>query len=336
MYTDILEAARDKMGKPNPIIDELLYSFCSGAAYWYVRNVEPEEVFDVVWRALQDYATGKTLREFLVDYGLATLIPDVKRYVDRVTLFRSRNAALGMAPELSTLFTGDRASQSTFGVQNELNNLGGSWKSLISYVRVWAFLMRDWNAEMKLPPGDNVKQEFRKFTVSLSVPGVHASSRVHFPVWGWDVTIGKVRSIYLGLLVSGQKQDALRFALVYNSDLVGDKGWPGQRPYLFSLDRDVGSAHHMNLDMEHTDVLSMVLKMYESARVGPNYPLAFLRDRDICFSCGYKKACYGNKGNTFMSAAVHQMIQENERERNFLTGYRRKSQASSGAWNEDA
>src|SRR3990170_3770875 len=155
MYTDLFVAAKDKMGRPNPIMAALLYSFCPGAAYWYVRNVQPEEVVDVVWRALEDYATGKTMREFLEGYGLATLIPDIKKYIEQVTLFRSRYTALGMAPELSTLFTGDRASQSTYGVQNELNNLGGSWKSLISYVRVWAFLMRDWKAEMKMPSGNN-------------------------------------------------------------------------------------------------------------------------------------------------------------------------------------
>ena len=336
MYTDLFEAARDKLGKPNPIMAALLYTFCPAAAHWYVRNVQPEQVFDVVWRALEDYATGKSMVECLEGYGLATLIPDVKRYIEQVTLFRSRHTAIGTAPELTILFKGDRSGQSVFGLQNQLNNLGGSWKSVLSYVRVWAFLMRDWKTEMKLPPGNNVIRAFQKFTVSLSAPGVHAGSRVHFPVWGWDVTIGKVRSIYLGLLVSGQRQDALRFALVYNSDLVGDKGWPGQRPYLYSLDRDIGSASHINLSLEHNDVLSMVVRMYEAARVGPNFPLAVLRDKDVCFSCGYKKACYGEKGTTVMSAAVDQLIRENPRERNFLTGYRGNSEASSEAGNEKA
>lgn len=336
MYRDIFEAARNTKGKPNPIVAALLYSFCPAAAHWYVRNAQPEEVFDVVWQALEDYATGKSMVECLEGYGLSTLIPDIKRYIEQVTLFRSRHTSVGTAPELTILFRGDRSGQSVFGLQNQLNNLGGSWKSVLTYVRVWAFLMRDWKTQMKLPPGNNVIRDFKKFIVSLSAPGVHSNSKVHFPVWGWDVTFGKVRNTYLGLLVSGQSQDALRFALVYNSDLVGDKGWPGQRPYVYSLDRDIGTADHINLSLDHSDVLSMVVKMYEAARVGPNFPLAVLQNRDVCLSCGYKKACYGDKGNTLMSAAVDQLIRENKRERNFLTGYRRDSQPSFEAGNEQS
>jgi len=324
------------MGKSNPIVAALLYSFCPAAAHWYVRNVQPEVVFDVVWQALEDYATGKSMVECLEGYGLATLIPDVKRYIEQVTLFRSRHTSVGTAPELTILFKGDRSGQSVYGLQNQLNNLGGSWKSVLSYVRVWAFLMRDWKTQMKIPPGDQVMRGFKKFIVSLSAPGDYSSSKVHFPVWGWDVTIGKVRSIYLGLLVSGQRQDALRVALVYNSDLVDDKGWPGQRPYVYSLDRDIGTADHINLSIDQSDVLSMVVKMYEAARVGPNFPLAVLRDRDACLSCGYKKACYGEKGTTVLPAAVDQLIRENKRERSFLTSYRRDSQQSFEAGNEQS
>lgn len=336
MYRDIFETARNTKGKPSPIVSALLYSFCPAAAHWYVRNVQPEVGFDVIWQALEDYSTGKSMTECLEGYGLATLVPDVKRYIEQVTLFRSRHTTVGIAPELTILFKGDRSGQSVYGLQSQLNNLGGSWKSVLSYVRVWAFLMRDWKAQMKIPPGDQVIRAFKKFSVALSAPGDYSSSKVHFPVWGWDVTIGKVRSIYLGLLVSGQRQDVLRFALVYNSDLVDDKGWPGQRPYVYSLDRDMGTADHINLSVEHHDALGMVLKMYEAARVGPNFPLAVLRDRDACFSCGYKKVCYGEKGTTVMSAVVDQLVRENKRERSFLTGYRRNSQIESGAVDEQS
>ena len=334
MYRDLFEVARATKGKPSPIVAALLYAFCPAAAHWYVRNVQPEAVFDVVWQALEDYASGRSMVECLEGYGLTALIPDVKKYIEQVTLLRSRHSAVGTAPELTILFKGERSGQSVFGLQNQLNNLGGSWKSVLLYVRVWAFLMRDWKTAMKLPPGNKVIRDFKKFVLSLSVPGLHSNSRIHFPVWGWDVTVGKVRSIYLGLLVSAEKQDALRFALVYNSDLVDDKGWPGQRPYLYSLDRELGSASPINLSIDHKDVLSMVVKMYEAARVGPNFPLAILQDRDICLSCGYKKACYGEKGNILMSAAVDQMIRENKRERDFLTGYRRDSHSNFEARNE--
>jgi len=123
---------------------------------------------------------------------------------------------------------------------------------------------------------------------------------------------------------------------VYNSDLVGDKGWPGQRPYLYGLDRDMGSANPINLSIEHGDALGMVVKMYEAARVGPNFPLAVLRDRDTCLSCGYKKVCYGEKSSTLISAAVDQLVRENKRERNFLTGYRRDSHPTFEVGNESS
>src|SRR5215467_5941454 len=152
MFKDVFELARNTSGKSNPIVTALLYSFCPAAAHWYVRNVQPDEVPDIVWQVLEDYESGKTMVDCLKDYGLATLIPDVKTYIEQVTLFRSRHSALGIAPELSPLFQGARAGQSTFNLRHELNNVGGSWKSVLAYVRVWAFLMKDWKSQMKIPP----------------------------------------------------------------------------------------------------------------------------------------------------------------------------------------
>ncbi|MGE5375041.1 MAG: hypothetical protein ACM3XO_08275 [Bacteroidota bacterium] len=314
MSKDIFILARQMAGKQDPIVSALLYQFCPAAAHWYLRNVQPEDVFDVVWRALEDYESGRSMAVCLEAYGLASLIPSVKSYIEQVTLFRSRYSAAGDSPELLPLFKGDRPSQSTFGLQNELNNLGGSWRSLVTYVRVWAFLLKDWKAQMKIPMGNQVVRTFRKFNVSLSVPGDSSSSEVQFPVWGWDVMIGKVRSIYLGLLVSRQMQDALRFALVNNSDLVGNKGWPGQRPYLFGLDRNLGTAEHINLSVEQKDILSMIVPMYETARTGSNFPLSVLRNREACLSCGYRKMCFGDKGNVLLSAVIQQLIHGNKRE----------------------
>jgi hypothetical protein len=314
MSKDIFILARQMAGRQNPIISALLYQFCPAAAHWYLRNVQAEDVFDVVWRALEDYETGKSLAVCLEAYGLASLIPSVKNYIEQVTLFRSRYSAIGDSPELLPLFKGDRPSQSTFGLQNELNNLGGSWRSLVTYVRVWAFLLKDWKAQMKIPAGDQVVRTFRKFNVSLSAPGDSSSSKVHFPVWGWDVMIGKTRSIYLGLLVSRQMQDALRFALVDNSDLVGNNGWPGKRPYVFGLDRNLGTAEHINLSVEQKDILSMIIPMYETARIGSNFPLSVLRNREACLSCGYRKMCFGDKGNVLLSAVIQQLIHGNKRE----------------------
>jgi hypothetical protein len=312
MSKDVFTLSRLMAGKQDPIVSALLYEFCPVAAHWYVRHVQPEDVFDVVWQALEDYATGKSMAEFLEGYGLASLIPQIKNYIEQVTAFRSRYSAIGNAPELLPLFQSDRPGQGVIRLKNELKNLGGSWKSVLSYVRVWAFLIKDWKAQMKIPPGEQVTRAFKKFTVSLAVPGNNSSSEVHFPVWGWDVTIAKVRFINLGLLISGQRQDALRFALVYNANLVGEKGWPGQRPNVFGLDRELGTAEHINLSVEPKDALSMVIPMYETALMGPNFPLSLLRNGDACLMCGYRKVCRGDKGNTLLSAVVKQLIHENK------------------------
>ncbi len=322
MSKDLFILAKETQGRSNPIVTALLYAYCPAAAHWYLRNRPIEDVFDLTWKALEDYSTGRTLVEWLTEYGLSTVIPVIKDYVDKVELFRRRQTYSVPAPETTILFKSGKRADSTFGIQNELEKLGGSWNNLLEYARIWAFVMRDWKTSTKLPSGENVTREFKKFTVSLSARGVYSKLRVHFPVWGWEVTVGRVTSVYLGLLVSERKQDALRFALVHNSDLAGDKPWPdGQRPYLYALDRVSGETEYMNLAVDHEYALNMVMPMYRAARVGPNLPLAALRDRDNCLSCGYRKICFGEKSNNLLVASLNQLLHESKREREFLTGF---------------
>jgi len=315
MSKDIFILAQDMAGKQNPIVAALLYEFCPAAAHWYVRNLQPEDVYDTVWQALQDYETGKSLAECLETYGLASLIPSIKNYIEQVNLFRSRYSAIGHAPELLPLFKSDRPSQNTFSLRKELGNLGGTWKSVLAYVRVWAFLIKDWKAQMKIPLGDNVTRAFKQFTVSLSAHDDNMRSKVHFPIWGWDVRDYKASNIYLGLLVSGGRQDVLRFALVNNSEFVGENRCPGRRTYIFGLDRELGTAERTSLSVAQSDALSMIIPMYEAACKGPNFPLSILRDRDACLACGYRKACCGEKGNVLLSDVLQQLSHVNKRER---------------------
>ena len=322
MSKDLFILAKETQGRSNPIVTALLYSYCPAAAHWYVRNSPVDDVFDVVWKALEDYATGKTLVDCLTEYGLSTVIPEIKHFIEQVELFRRRQTYSVPAPETTMLFKSGKRADSTFGLQSQLENLGGSWKNVLEYARIWAYVMRDWKTGMQLRSGEHVTREFKKFTVSLSAPGVNSRLRVHFPVWGWEVTVGRVTSVYLGLLVSERKQDALRFALVHNSDLAGDKPWPdGQRPYLYALDRVSGETEYMNLAVDHEYALNMVMPMYRAARVGPNLPLAALRDRDNCLSCGYRKICFGEKSNNLLVASLNQLLHESKREREFLTGF---------------
>ncbi len=321
MSKDLFILARETQGKSNPIVTALLYTYCPAAAHWYVRNAPVEDVFDLMWQALEDYATGKTLVECLTEYGLSTVIPVVIEYVDKVKAFRRHHTNGMPAPETTMLFKSGKRADSTYGIQNELENLGGSWNNLLEYTRIWAFVMRDWKTGMKLPMGENTTREFKKFTVSFSAPGVYARLRVHFPVWGWDVTVGRVKSVYLGLLVSSRRQDALRFALVNNSDLVGDKPWPdGKRPFVYALDQVTGEADYMNPTIDLECVLDTAMPMYRAARIGPNLPLAALRDHHRCLSCGYRKMCFGDKSNTMHAASLNQLLHENKRERLYLTG----------------
>lgn len=320
MSKDLFILAKETQGKSNPIVTALLYTYCPAAAHWYVRNAPVEEVFDLMWKALEDYATDKTLVDCLTEYGLAAVVPVVTEYISKVKTYRRHHSNGMPAPETSLQFRSGKRASSTFGLQNELGNLGGSWNNLLEYTRIWAYWMRDWKTGMKLPVGENTSRKFKKFTVSLSAPEVYSKLRVHFPVWGWEVTVGRVKSIYLSLLVSNRTQDALRFALVDNSDCAGDKPWPdGKRPYLFAVDRVTGQVDYINPAVEHTCVADAVMPMYRLARIGPNPPLAAYRDTYRCPVCGYRRMCFGEKRKAVGAASLHQLLQEDKRERLYLT-----------------
>lgn len=321
MSKDLFILAKETQGKSNPIVTALLYTYCPVAAHWYVRNTPVEDVFDLMWKALEDYTSGRTMADCLRGYGLESVLPAVWEYVDKVKAFRRHHTHEMSAPETTAFFKPGKRSDSTFGIQNELEHLGGTWSNLMDYVRIWAYLMRDWHLSMKIPLGENVKWKFKKFTVSLSAPGVHSKLRVHFPVWGWDVTVGRVRSNYLGLLVTDRRQDALRFHLVNNSDLVGDKPWPDdRRPFLYALDQISGETEYINPPVGQKLALDSVMPAYRLARIGPNLPLAGLRDHQRCPSCGYRKMCFGEKGKTMRDENSQRLYQEDKRERLYLTG----------------
>ena len=321
MSKEIFIVAKETQGRSNPIVAALLYEYCSLAAHWYVRNVPVEDVFDITWLALEDYTSGMTMADCLRGYGLDSIIPSARQYIDKVATWRRHHTHEMPAPETSAFFKIGKRSDSTFGIQTELQNLGGSWNNFLEYVRVWAFLMRDWRTGMKVPVGENTTRTFKKFIVSLAAPGVHSRLRLHLPVWGWESTLGRVRSIYLGLLVSNGMQDAIRFYLVNNSDLVGDSPWPdGKRPFVYALDRVTGGAEYMNAKATEKHALGSVMPMYRQARMGPNLLPAAFREHQKCLACGYRKMCFGAKDNVIPEAISVRLLQEDKRERLHLTG----------------
>ena len=321
MSKDLFILAKETRGRSNPIVTALLYEYCSLAGYWYVRNTPVEDVIDITWRALEDYATGKKMTECLRGYGLESIIPLAKEYIDKVAAFRRHHTNEMPAPETTLLFKYGRKPENSFGIQNEMENFGGSWGNLLEYGRIWAFMMRDWCTGMKQPSGENVRRTFKKLIVSLSAPGVQSKLRIHYPVFGWDVTVGRVQSIYLGLLVSNRMQEALRFHLVNNSDLVGDHPWPdGKRPFVYALDRVTGEVDYMNPRIAESHALGSIMPAYRLARIGPNLMPAAFREYHRCLSCGYRKVCFRERDNTIPEEIAERLLQEDKRERFHLTG----------------
>jgi hypothetical protein len=329
MSKDIFILAKQMAGRQNPIVSALLYEFCPAAAHWYVRGAEPAEVLDVVWKAFEDYATGKSLRQCLDGYGLSTLVPDVRTYMDKVRAIRSQYSRDGASPEVTHYM--EEPFGSRFGLQNQLNALGGTLGDLKHYVRVWHVLMRDWKSNIKMSAKTSDERIFQLFSVSLSVPGMTSAARVSFPVWGWDVRTGVARMVYLGLLVLNRRQPMIRFSLVQNSDCVGDKPWPHHgKPMVFGLDRDMGYADAISVNVEQA--LKLVPRWYEEARVGRSRPIG-LDDTEHCRFCGYKALCYGKAGEShrvprnqeILDAALEQLTNGAVRERQFST--RKRNQA---------
>jgi hypothetical protein len=312
---DIFILAKQMAGKQNPIVSALLYDFCPAAAHWYVRGAEPEEVFDVVWKAFEDYATGKNFREIIEGFGLTTMIPEIRKYIAAVEECRSRYSKDGPAPEISHDLGATFSSQ--FGLQNQLNNLGGTLTEFKHYIRVWRFLMGDWKAGMKMDQKTTSQRIFQLFTVSLSAPGVVQSNlRVHMPVWGWEVRIGQARRVYLGLLVSNRKQHPLRFALVHGADRADDKTWPNNgRPDLWALDRDSGAVEPIIVRSEA--ILNLIPRWHDEAQYGRNRPVG-LDDKETCRFCGYRTLCYGKippfhpirKEQDILDSALEQLTNE--------------------------
>lgn len=326
MTKDIFILAQEYRGESNPIVTALLYIYCPAAAHWYLRDTTVRDVFDITWKALEDYSSGNTMADCIRKYDLEMVLPEVWEYVDQVKQFRCDHPDL-QAPETTRFFRGGKRDN-IFGLQNQLNNLGGSWSSLLEYVRVWAFMMRDWHISMKIPIDGHIKWKFKKFTVRLSVLMEHTETHVRFPVWGWDViTAGGSRQIYLGLLVSGGRQDALRFTLVNNSASADGNGWPdGKHPYLFALDRVTGEAEKINLAVRQESAISAVSSIYRTARIGPNLPLGAFQNYYRCLSCGYGKICFGDRdnGNNY-SAILEQLLLTNEREGFLLSRFQEEN-----------
>jgi hypothetical protein len=336
---DLFILAKQMTGKNNPIVSALLYDFCPAAAHWYVRGAEPEEVFDVVWKAFEDFVTGKQFIQIAEEYGITTMLPEIGKFIAAVVECRSRYSKDGPSPEithdLGIIFSNQ------FGLQNQLNQLGGTLGDLKHFVRVWRFLMGDWKTCMKMNQRDTSQRILQLFTVSLSAPGVVQSNlRVHMPVWGWEVRIGEARRVYLGLLVSNRKQHPLRFALVHGSDRADDKKWPNNgRPDLWALDRDTGVAEPIIVRSEA--ILRLIPRWHDQAQYGRNRPVG-LEDKESCHFCGYRTLCYGklppfhpiSREQDILDSALEQLTNEPIQKRQYSVSRERFSSEGANAYSK--
>ena len=79
MYTDLFRALlNEKNARTHGILLSLLYCFCPAGAYWWLSGAIPEPPFDPIWRALEDRASGGTLKDHLLRYGFESLLDEVR------------------------------------------------------------------------------------------------------------------------------------------------------------------------------------------------------------------------------------------------------------------
>jgi hypothetical protein len=286
MYTDLFSALKDTHNpRGHPLLAALLCVFCPTAARWWLAGANPEQVFDPVWQALSDRGGGGTLKEALAGYGFETLLGDAKQYVEQVEAFRRLHPGVA-APELLPTFDGGRLELSKrFGLKDAIDKLGRRWENFFAYIRAWAFLASDWEAEMRFFGAP----ELVECRLMLSLPGIRRP--VRFPAWVWREQVGNGMRVVIGLLVKGREQDELRFALARLAGLEGEKPWPLQ-PEVWAIGRESGKAEPFDSHLPADRLAPTVNRLAQLAREGPYPPLGALASPERCRLCGFTAQCY--------------------------------------------
>jgi hypothetical protein len=289
MYTDLfLAMLNPKNARGNPILSALVYTFCPAAARLWLMGVVPKPPFDPVWKSLEDLSTGKTLLEFLTQYGFENLLDEIRSYVGEVEEYRRQHSNF-QAPELMPLFRGGKISVSRrYGSQNAIQNLGGDWRNLFIYIRTWAFLSHDWRKAMQIGRDTDYSLKAEKVCLTLP-PGVRMP--VQFDTWVWQIPVGHVTETKIGSLLSNGEQDQLRFSLLNRCTTLGEQPW-SNTPAIFSLDRETGETRHFDQLLANRDLENTVESLSNLAKKGPHPPLNALRQPSICKQCGYQQLCF--------------------------------------------
>ena len=287
-----------KNARGHPILSALVYTFCPAAARWWLAGANPTPPFDPVWKSLEDLSTGKTLLEFLTQYGFENLLDEIRSYIREVEEYRRQHSNL-QAPELLPFFRGGKIPVSRrYGSQNAIHNLGGDWRNLFIYVRTWAFLSHDWRIAMQIERDSGYTLKAEKVCLTLP-PDVRMP--VQFDTWVWQVPVGHVTETRIGSLVSNGEQDQLRLSLLRRSTTLGKQPW-SNTPAIFSLDRETGDANHFDQLLDDKDLEKMVASLANLAKKDKHPPLNALCQPSICKRCGYQQLCF--EGNFISQHAL--------------------------------
>jgi len=290
MFTDLFRALRNPQNpRGHPILASLSYVFCPAAARWWIAGADPVIPFDPVWQALEDLSSSdKTLKDALEGYGFGGLIEDVKAYIAKITAYRKRHPEV-VAPERLPLFTGGRIELSKRHLfHTAIQKLDGNWDNFFTYIRTWAFIVRDWEAEMRFfTPSVLGLQE-----LNLIVSGVRRS--IPFPAWVWTANFGRTNRIVAGLIVSDGQRDPLRFLLAQQSSPQGDRPWASPLE-VWTIDPLRGSAKPFGGVLEAVHLAKTIERLAHLAKNGPHPPLVALNQPQKCTHCGYQPQCYQDK-----------------------------------------
>ena len=304
MYTDLfLALLNEKNARGHPILSALIYAFCPAAAYWWMAGAVPELPFDPIWRSLEDLSSGGTLKDHLVRYGFDSLIDEVRKYIDEVTIFRKQHGFIS-SPEFSPFFTGGKLEMSQrFGSQHAIEKFGGNWQYLFTYVRTWAFLSQDWRSGMGIDMA--ASYTFCVEKVHLVLPIYRLP--VQFDAWMWKVPIGHVTETKIGLLGKSMEQDQLRFSLTRRCQPAGRQPWPNA-PAVHVLDPSTGEAIHFERKLPSRSLEGIVDYLAKRAADGPHPPLHALNQSSRCRKCGFQQICFQeHKISDYMLAKLCQI-----------------------------
>ena len=297
MRTALFHALLDSHNpRGHPLLAALLYLYCPAAARWWLAGADPVPVFDPLWQALVDRASGQTLGAMLQQYGLESFGEDLRKFIARVDAYRRQHPGVS-APEMSRTFVGfildkDKA----FGNFEAIQHLGGRWENLLRYAHAWAFLIPDWKHAMRFADMPTLQ------LIRLAVTAEKIRRPVYMPTWCWTLRHSTHRRITLGLLVPGDPHSPpqLQSALLAQGQLPGEKPWPVP-PELWLLSRTHGSGSSFRgYFPEDFSLGALILDLAEMARRGPYPPTLALENPQRCQMCGFQRQCWigmGTKGD---------------------------------------